>query len=105
VNILTGLAGMSEVAGISHRLHKGLTVGYGYTAIIVAWLGKLNPWGVLVVAILLAGLLSWGCCPRIHHPGAGDHHLVGSLPQAGGRSGGPGAAVRTGREGMSSTKP
>jgi len=35
-------------------------VGYGYTAIIVAWLGKLNPWGVLVVAILLAGLLVGG---------------------------------------------
>lgn len=57
---LAGLAGMSEVAGISHRLQKGLTVGYGYTAIIVAWLGKLNPAGVLVVAILLAGLLVGG---------------------------------------------
>ena len=57
---LAGLAGMSEVAGISHRLQKGLSVGYGYTAIIVAWLGKLNPWGVLVVAILLAGLLVGG---------------------------------------------
>ena len=57
---LAGLAGMSEVAGISHRLQKGLTVGYGYTAIIVAWLGRLNPWGVLVVAILLAGLLVGG---------------------------------------------
>jgi ABC-type uncharacterized transport system permease subunit len=57
---LAGLAGMAEVAGISHRLQKGLTVGYGYTAIIVAWLGKLNPWGVLLVAILLAGLLVGG---------------------------------------------
>ncbi len=57
---LAGLAGMAEVAGISHRLQKGLTVGYGYTAIIVAWLGKLNPWAVLVVAILLAGLLVGG---------------------------------------------
>ena len=57
---LAGLAGMSEVAGISHRLQKGLSVGYGYTAIIVAWLGKLNPAGVLVVAILLAGLLVGG---------------------------------------------
>jgi len=57
---LAGLAGMAEVSGISHRLQKGLTVGYGYTAIIVAWLGKLNPWGVLLVAILLAGLLVGG---------------------------------------------
>jgi len=57
---LAGLAGMSEVAGIAHRLQKGLTVGYGYTAIIVAWLGKLNPWSVLVVSVLLAGLLVGG---------------------------------------------
>jgi ABC-type uncharacterized transport system permease subunit len=57
---LAGLAGMAEVSGISHRLQKGLTVGYGYTAIIVAWLGKLNPWGVLLVAVLLAGLLVGG---------------------------------------------
>lgn len=57
---LAGLAGMAEVAGISHRLQKGLTVGYGFTAIIVAWLGKLNPGGVLVVAVLMAGLLVGG---------------------------------------------
>ena len=57
---LAGLAGMAEVAGISHRLQKGLSVGYGYTAIIVAWLGKLNPWGVLLVAAFLAGLLVGG---------------------------------------------
>jgi len=57
---LAGLAGMAEVSGIAHRLQKGLTVGYGYTAIIVAWLGKLNPWGVLLVAISLAGLLVGG---------------------------------------------
>lgn len=57
---LAGLAGMSEVAGISHRLQKGLTVGYGFTAIIVAWLARLNPWGVLLVAFLLAALLVGG---------------------------------------------
>ncbi len=57
---LAGLAGMAEVAGIAHRLQKGLTVGYGYTAIIVAWLARLNPWGVLLVAVLLAALLVGG---------------------------------------------
>lgn len=57
---LAGLAGMAQVAGISHRLQQGLTVGYGFTAIIVAWLAKLNPWGVLVVSVLLAGLLVGG---------------------------------------------
>jgi simple sugar transport system permease protein len=57
---LAGLAGVCEVAGISHRLQKGLTVGYGFTAIIVAWLGQLNPWGVTLVGVLLAGLLVGG---------------------------------------------
>jgi simple sugar transport system permease protein len=57
---LAGLAGMAEVTGIAHRLTKGLTVGYGFTAIIVAWLAKLNPWAVILVAILLAGLLVGG---------------------------------------------
>jgi len=57
---LAGLAGMAEVTGIAHRLTKGLTVGYGFTAIIVAWLAKLNPWTVLIVSFLLAGLLVGG---------------------------------------------
>ncbi len=57
---LAGLAGMTEVSGIAHRLGKGFTVGYGYTAIIVAWLAVLNPWGVVFVAFLMAALLVGG---------------------------------------------
>ena len=57
---LAGLAGVGEVAGIAHRMQKGLSVGYGYTAIIVAWLGQLSPWGVMLVSVLLAGLLVGG---------------------------------------------
>lgn len=57
---LAGLAGIAEVAGISHRLQQGLAVGYGFTAIIVAWLARLNPWGVILVAVLLAALLVGG---------------------------------------------
>ena len=57
---LAGLAGMSEVAGISHRLQKGLTVGYGFTAIIVAWLGRLNPLAVILTSLLFGGLLVGG---------------------------------------------
>jgi simple sugar transport system permease protein len=57
---LAGLAGMTEVSGIAHRLGKGFTVGYGYTAIIVAWLAVLNPWGVILVAFLMAALLVGG---------------------------------------------
>ena len=57
---LAGIAGMAEVSGISRRLYTGLTVGYGYTAIIVAWMANLNPWGVLVVSFLMGALLIGG---------------------------------------------
>lgn len=57
---LAGLAGMSEVAGVAHQLQPSLSPGYGYTAIIVAWLGRLNPAGVALVAFLLAGVLVGG---------------------------------------------
>lgn len=57
---LSGLAGMAEVSGIARRLYSGLTVGYGYTAIIVAWLAALNPWGILLVAFLMGALIVGG---------------------------------------------
>ena len=57
---LAGVAGMAEVSGIAHRLYTGLTVGYGYTAIIIAWLASLNPWGILIVAFLMGGLFVGG---------------------------------------------
>ncbi len=57
---LSGLAGMSEVAGLHHRLQPGISPGYGYTAIIVAWLGNLHPLVIPVVAVLFGGLLTGG---------------------------------------------
>ncbi len=45
-----GLAGMTEVSGIAGRLQPGLSPGYGYTAIIVAWLARLNPVAIVLVA-------------------------------------------------------
>jgi ABC-type uncharacterized transport system permease subunit len=57
---LAGLAGMSEVAGIAHQLPRNLSPGYGYTAILVAWLGRLNPFGIVGVSFLLAALLVGG---------------------------------------------
>ena len=57
---LAGLAGMSEIAGVGHQLQRSFSPGYGYTAIIVAWLGRLHPAGIVLVAILLAGLLVGG---------------------------------------------
>lgn len=57
---LAGLAGYVQVAGISHRLQQGIVVGDGYTAIIIAWLARLNPFAVLIVAVLMAGLFVGG---------------------------------------------
>jgi ABC-type uncharacterized transport system permease subunit len=57
---LCGLAGYCEVAGIFRKLQHTISPGYGYTAIIIAWLAKLNPWAIVVVAFLFGGLISGG---------------------------------------------
>lgn len=57
---IAGLAGMIEVAGITHRLQHGISPGYGYTAIIVAWLGRLDPFAIILVAFLFGALLIGG---------------------------------------------
>jgi simple sugar transport system permease protein len=51
---LAGLAGMLEVAGPIGQLVPSITPGYGFTAIIVAFLGRLHPFGILVSAVLMA---------------------------------------------------
>lgn len=57
---LAGLGGMSEVAGIGHQLQRNFSPGYGYTAIIVAWIGRLHPLGIVLTSFLLAALLVGG---------------------------------------------
>lgn len=57
---LAGLAGMAEVSGVTHRLMYGISPGYGYTAIIVAWLAKLNPLGLVISSFLFGGLIVGG---------------------------------------------
>lgn len=51
---LAGLAGMFEVSGPSGRISIDFNVGYGFTAIIVAFLGRLHPIGILLAGLLLA---------------------------------------------------
>ncbi|MCF7935107.1 MAG: ABC transporter permease [Synergistales bacterium] len=57
---VAGLAGMCELAGLQGRLQPGFSVGYGYTAIIVAWLARLHPVGIIVVSFLMGALLVGG---------------------------------------------
>jgi ABC-type uncharacterized transport system permease subunit len=57
---LAGLAGMAEVSGVVHRLQGAISPGYGFTAIIVAYLAKFNPFGVIVAAVLFGALILAG---------------------------------------------
>ncbi len=51
---LAGLAGMFEVAGPAGQITIDFNVGYGFTAIIVAFLGRLHPVGILLAGLLMA---------------------------------------------------
>ena len=52
--ILAGLAGMFEVSGPAGQVTIDFNVGYGFTAIIVAFLGRLNPVGIVLAGLLMA---------------------------------------------------
>ncbi|MEM7615602.1 MAG: ABC transporter permease, partial [Pseudomonadota bacterium] len=51
---LAGLAGLFEAAGPVGQLVPGLPAGYGFTAIIVAFLGRLDPLGILLASLVMA---------------------------------------------------
>lgn len=56
---IAGLAGVGEVAGIHFHLIEGLSANLGYTGIIVATLGGLNPFGIGIAALFI-GLIDTG---------------------------------------------
>ena len=51
---MAGLAGISEVSGTIGQLLPSVSPVYGFTAIIVAFLGRLNPVGVLFAGLIMA---------------------------------------------------
>lgn len=51
---LAGLAGLFEVTGPSGQISIDFNVGYGFTAIIVAFLGRLNPLGIVLAGLIMA---------------------------------------------------
>jgi general nucleoside transport system permease protein len=53
---LAGLAGGVEVLGVTFALYENISPGYGYTAIAVALLARLDPWRVVVTAVLFGAL-------------------------------------------------
>ena len=54
--VIIGIAGMLQVTGSAtgHTLSEGITSDVGWTGIIVAWLAKLNPIGILITSSLMA---------------------------------------------------
>ncbi len=59
---LAGLAGVGEVAGIHNRLldPSQISLGYGFTAIIVAWLARGNPLTVILSSLLMGFVFASG---------------------------------------------
>lgn len=51
-----GVAGCVEVAGLQYRLQEGISPGYGFTAIIVAWLARRSALGVLLVSVVMGAV-------------------------------------------------
>jgi simple sugar transport system permease protein len=67
---LAGLAGVIQVSTYYGRLKGDISVGFGFAGILVALLGRMNPFGVVVAAILFAALTI----------GAEAMHVVNQLP-------------------------
>ncbi len=51
---LAGLAGISEVSGTIGQLQPVVSPGYGFAAIIVAFLGRLHPFGIVLASLLMS---------------------------------------------------
>jgi general nucleoside transport system permease protein len=57
---LAGLTGMIQALGVEHTINVNLSAGYGYTAIITAWLARLKPVNIGIVCLLFAALIQGG---------------------------------------------
>lgn len=57
---LAAMAGVSEVTGVVHKLQDGISPGYGFTGVIIAYLAKFHPLGVVVAAIAFGALILAG---------------------------------------------
>lgn len=57
---LAGLAGVIEVTALNYRHELGFSIGYGFDAIAIALLGKTNPFGVVLAAILFGAMRNGG---------------------------------------------
>ena len=75
---LAGVAGAIEISASTGRLQTGLSPGYGFMGILVAWLAAGHPVGIVLAAILYAGLLNGGFALQV----SGIPPAVGTILQA-----------------------
>ena len=69
---LAGLAGVIEASGTIGQLVPNISPGYGFTAIIVAFLGRLHPLGILLAGVVIA----------VTYIGGENAQIVAGLPKA-----------------------
>ena len=67
-----GIAGLSEVSGPIGLLYRDISPNYGFTAIIVAFLGRLHPIGIILASLVIA----------LTYLGAEDAQLFMQIPAA-----------------------
>ncbi len=61
-----GLAGIGEAAGAIGQLLPSMSPGYGFAAIIVAFVGRLHPFGILLASLLMSLLYLGGESAQVH---------------------------------------
>lgn len=62
---LAGIAGVIQVLGVQFNLQDGLSPGFGFTAILVALLGRMNPIGAVFAALALAAITVGGSAVQV----------------------------------------
>ena len=72
------IANALRIAGSTGRLQAGLSPGYGFMAILVAWLGGGRPLAIGIVSVLYAGLLNGGFSLQV----SGIPPAIGTILQA-----------------------
>ena len=63
--LVAGLAGVFELNGLHHRLKMDISHGLGFTGILIAILGRLNPFGVILAAIFFGALINGATAMQI----------------------------------------
>ncbi len=64
--VTAGLAGVGEAAGAIGQLLPSMSPGYGFAAIIVAFVGRLHPAGILLASLLMSLLYLGGESAQVH---------------------------------------